>query len=246
LKRRTGLGLGPLGLALLGLGAAGCAGPDAAGPDNALVSQAPGAGLTERLRGLNDQLDTAISGVTDLYAPLPARAGALPTLPADVARADLDPDIVRAGLQDCFAAPGQGPCNAPGVTSLLDWSTAMGPGIHGMVEDKVAQLSFLRTALAIIMERSPALVHQLAESRVQVERIIAEGYDVVESTEINPLEAARNKDAARASFQRLMKEKERFERLSARVEAEVRPLSDRALGLHQQVVASLQRFGDAP
>ena len=43
-----------------------------------------------------------------------------------------------------------------------------------------------------------------------------------------------------------MKEKERFERLSARVETEVRPLSDHALGLHQQVVASLQRFGDPP
>lgn len=239
-----------MALSALGLGVAACAGAQDTG---AAVPGAephegsgPGAVLTQQLRGLNTALRADINGVTDLYDPLPAKVGDLPKLPADVPRADLDPDILRSGLQACFTAPGQGPCNAPQVTRLLDWAQSMGPHIQQMVQDKVAHLSFLRTALEIIIERAPGLVHRTAESRVQVERIIAQGYDTVEATEINPLEAARIKDAARASFAGLLKEKESFERLSGRVETEVRPLADRALVLHQQVIGALQRFGDAP
>ena len=253
LVTRPGVGvtavLAPLALVALGLSAVACAGAQDTGSTASGAggtATGPGAVLTQRLAALNQTLETEINGVADLYQPLPARVGDLPKLPADIVRADLAPDILRNGLQACFTAPGQGPCNTQEVTSLLDWATSMGPQIQAMVEDKVAHLSFLRTALEIIIARSPGLVHKTAETRVQVERIIAEGYDAVESTEINPLEAARVKDSARASFASLMKEKERFEKLSGRVELEVRPMATRALALHQQVIGSLQRFGDSP
>lgn len=237
-------------LVALGLWVGACAGApdsgDAAPGAGAVAGSGPGAALTQQLRGLNQGLETDINGVADLFEPLPSRVGDLDKLPADVQRADLDPDILRPGLQACFTAPGQGPCNTPQVTRLLDWAQSMGPQIQQMVEDKVAHLSFLRTALEIIIERAPGLVHRTAEARVQVQRIIADGYDTVEATEVNPLEAARIKDAARASFAALLHEKEAFEKLSGRVENEVRPLADQALMLHQQVIASLQRFGDAP
>ncbi len=237
-----------LALVAMGAGAVACAGAQDSGAavPGAADEAGPGAALAQQLRGLNKGLENDINGVADLYQPLPVRVGDLDNLPADVPRADLDPDILRSGLQACFTAPGQGPCNTPQVTRLLDWAQTMGPQIQSMVQDKVAHLSFLRTALEIIIERAPGLVHRTAESRVQVERIIAQGYDTVEATEVNPLEAARIKDAARASFARLLKEKETFERLSGRVETEVRPLADRALALHQQVIGTLQRFGDAP
>ena len=225
-----------------GGGATGCAGAgtSAPGPD-----VGPGAELAERLRVLNRELETDVNGVTNLYAPLAERVAGLPALPATVARGDLHPDILRTGLQACFTAPGQGPCNTAEVTRLLDWAASMGPAMQAMVDDKVAHLSFLRTALEIVIERAPALVYRVAEDRVQVQRIIIDGYASVEGTEENPLEAARVKDAARASFVQIMKGKDEFEAIQTRIEREVRPLADRALVLPQQVITDLQRFGDA-
>ncbi len=229
-----------LAAAVAGAWLCACAG-SAAGPPPV---NAPGGEHSARLEAIRDGIAKDVDGLVQLMAPVPARVAVLGDLPADVSPADLEPDLVRTGLAACFAAPGQGPCTAPAVVALLDWAAGTGAPLHAMVQAKLAELSFLRSALAILMARSTELLQRMAEARVEAERIVGSAYGTFERTEENPLESSRVKDAAAAEFSRLMTLRDDLDKLSKRVEGEVRPLSDQALALHQQVSKTLATFGD--
>ena len=224
--------------------AAACAGslpppttPDAAGPT-------PGSESTAALVELGATIQRDVDGLTALVEPLPGRVAGLPTLPVDVAPADLDPDIVRAGLKACFAARGEGACSAPQVVTLLDWATTTGEPMRAAMEAKLADVSFLRSALGIVMTRSTGVMARMAQARVEAERIVGERWSRLDRTKVNPLESARVKAATQAEFDRLLAARDGLDKLASRVETEVRPLGDRALALHKQVTEALARFGD--
>jgi len=226
--------------ALLCLGVcAGCATGPPPGPT-------PVGDHTARLQGLHDGIAKEIEGLVELARPLPGRVAVLGKLTPDVSPAELQPDLVRAGLQGCFTAPGQGPCSAPAVVALLDWSAGTGGPLHKLVEGKLAEVSFLRSALAIVMQRATAVLQRMAEARVEAERVVNEAWTTLDRTETNPLESSRVKDASAAEFKRLMALRDRLDVLAKRVETEVRPLSDTALALHQQVAMTIGEFGDVP
>ena len=228
-----------LGALLLGSAGStsGCAGPQEA-------STPPTAEHAARLSSLHASIEQEVKGLTALFAPLPGRVEQLATVPPEVAPVDLDPDIVRGGFAACFGAPGQGPCQAPAVVTLLDWANTTGDPIKTLVTKKVADLSFLRTALAIVMERSTGVLNRMHQARLTAERIVGEAYVTLEKVQENPLEAARVKDASRDEFAKLMKTRTALDKLAGRVDADVRPLADHALVLHQKVTASIARFGD--
>lgn len=223
-------------LAALGV-CVGCASGPPPGP-------APGGDHTARLQVIHDTISRDVDGLVQLAQPLPGRVTGLGALPPEVSPAGLEPDLVRAGLRACFTAPGDGPCSAPAVVALLDWSAGTGGPLHAMIEAKVAEVSFLRTALAIVMQRSAELLQRMAEARVEAERVVNQAWTTLGAAEENALESYRVKDAAAAEFKRVMALRDALDALARRVEGEVRPLGDTALTLHRQTSMTLAAFGD--
>ena len=85
----------------------------------------------------------------------------------------------------------------------------------------------------------------LVANLVEADLLVTKAYQDVETLTVNPLEASRVKAGVQAGLHQLLASRAALDKLLTRVEVEVRPLTDKSHALRNQVLISIERFGDA-
>lgn len=224
---------------LCGLLLGGCA---ALEPAPAPPTQLP---QTVTMQQLSSALEAKVQAVLNLHGPLASRVEQVPDVGAEIDLADLDPDIVRAGFAVCFTAAGNQACGGASVAELNTWATNSPEGIKAMVDRKLSELSALRLDLAQLLRSATDLVTEAAQRKIEADLLVTKAYQDVETLTVNPLEASRVKAGVQAGLHQLLASRAALDKLLTRVEVEVRPLTDKSHALRNQVLISIERFGDA-
>jgi len=211
--------------------------PVAAGVDSAL----------EKILALQKELDAGYAAAIVSWRTVRSRIKDAAKVPDDVSRIDLDLDVIRSGLVECFNAPEEATVQCgggPAYRALIALKSRASEQVARLIDERIAFLDQLRVDFLAARRGSVSLLETAAHDRAGIDSLVSAGKAEAIEIEENPLESAAAKDAARYVLRQLAEQTVLLEKMASRVETEIGRQLQEIDEAKLRVVRALERYAD--